>query len=111
MTREAYTATRLWQTFFGIIYMCFHSFTVLIQAFRFAKIIHIDSEHQRVHVQWFEHSSKTVMGEICDPKELFLTDICDGLDLHCIVGKAKVHHYDFNAGSRPAMSCHDFYCK
>ena len=51
------------------------------------------------------------MGEICDPREVFLTEICDVLDLQCIVGKATVHSYDFVSGSPPAMSHHDFYCK
>jgi DNA (cytosine-5)-methyltransferase 1 len=79
--------------------------------FRFAKIIHIDGEDRTMHVQWYEHSSKTAMGEICDPREVFLTEICDVLDLQCIVGKTTVHSYDFVSGSPPAMSHHDFYCK
>jgi DNA (cytosine-5)-methyltransferase 1 len=84
---------------------------MLILVFRFAKIIYINKENERAHVQWFEHSSKTAMGEISDPQELFLTDICDGLDLHCIVGKARVHNFDFMSDSRPPMSHHDFFCK
>jgi DNA (cytosine-5)-methyltransferase 1 len=112
MTHESYSAIRSWQTSSGeFLKFCFPDVTILIRALRFAKIIYIDSELQRAHVQWFEHSSKTAMCEISDPEELFLTDICDGLDLHCIVGKANVHQYDFKAGSRPAMSHHDFYCK
>jgi DNA (cytosine-5)-methyltransferase 1 len=78
---------------------------------RFAKIIYIDGQYERAHVQWFEHSSKTAMGEISDPQELFLTDICDGLDLHCILSKVKVHMYDFASASQPTISHLDFYCK
>jgi len=79
--------------------------------FRFAKIIQINSDSQTAHVQWFEHSSKTAMGEISDAQELFLTDICDEVNLQCIVGKAKVHSYNFLSDFRPTIPHNDFYCK
>jgi len=88
-----------------------HCVATLIHVFRFAKIIQINSDSQTAHVQWFEHSSKTAMGEISDAQELFLTDICDEVNLQCIVGKAKVHSYNFLSDFRPTIPHNDFYCK
>jgi hypothetical protein len=51
------------------------------------------------------------MGEISDAQELFLTDICDEVNLQCIVGKAKVHSYNFLSDFRPTIPHNDFYCK
>jgi DNA (cytosine-5)-methyltransferase 1 len=42
-------------------------------------------------VQWLSHGSTTHLQEICDPQELFLTDLCDSIDLRTIAGKATVH--------------------
>lgn len=44
-----------------------------------------------LHVQWFEHASKTVLQEISDPQELFLTELCDSVEISLVVDKADVH--------------------
>lgn len=71
--------------------------------------MHITDE--QAHVQWFEHSSKTVMGEISDPQELFLNNLCDNIDLDTIVGKATVQKLNFTS-NLPLDLPHDhFYYK
>ncbi|KAF8913180.1 S-adenosyl-L-methionine-dependent methyltransferase [Gymnopilus junonius] len=59
--------------------------------FWFARIIYIMIETQTVHVQWFNHGSETVIGELANPQELFLSELCGHESLHGIVGKATVH--------------------
>ena len=65
---------------------------------RFAKIIYI--KRDLVHVQWYEHASETLMGEVSDPQELFLTKICDNVAYQFVVGKVKVH--DFTSVVKPS---------
>jgi DNA (cytosine-5)-methyltransferase 1 len=60
--------------------------------FWFAKIIYIDGDYETAHVQWFWHSSTTAMQEIFNPQELFLSLLCDTIDLRCVVGKAIVDY-------------------
>ncbi|GJE89469.1 S-adenosyl-L-methionine-dependent methyltransferase [Phanerochaete sordida] len=57
--------------------------------FWFAQIMYFNLKKKTVHLRWFEHSSKTVMQEIFDPHELFLTDICDDADVRALVGKIE----------------------
>ncbi|KAF9814898.1 hypothetical protein IEO21_04842 [Rhodonia placenta] len=61
--------------------------------FWFGKIIYIDRAEERVHCQWLEHSSMTMLGVIGDPEELFLCNSCsaDNIHIQAIVGKAPVH--------------------
>lgn len=51
-------------------------------------------EPHRVHVRWFNHGGDTFVGEFAGPKELFLTSLCDELDLSTITGKVKVDKVD-----------------
>lgn len=76
--------------------------------FRFAKIIYIDPEHGTAHVQWFEHSARTVMEEVSDSHELFMTEICDMVDLSTIVGKVTVHSW-VNKSGRPPLKAEEYY--
>ncbi|TFY73656.1 hypothetical protein EWM64_g10356, partial [Hericium alpestre] len=57
--------------------------------FWFAKIISINFGEDNVHVQWFEHSSKTMLEDVSDARELFLTKICNNVGLKSIAGKVK----------------------
>lgn len=77
--------------------------------FRFAKLLFISVEHETAHVQWFVASSRTAMGDICDPQELFILDLCENRGLDEICGKVKVH--DFSSRARTAVPYLDFYCK
>lgn len=43
------------------------------------------------HVQWFEHATKTILQEISDPQQLFLTELCDDIEISLAVDKADVH--------------------
>lgn len=54
---------------------------------RYAKIIYIDSQLKTLHVQWFEHSSQTILEDLGDPQELFLTDNCNDLPNRLVCGK------------------------
>ncbi|KAH7886266.1 S-adenosyl-L-methionine-dependent methyltransferase [Phlebopus sp. FC_14] len=76
--------------------------------FWFAKIISINGEHETVHVQWFVHSSKTILEELGHPQELFLTDQCGTLDMNCIIGRVEAHYID---PTRPApeIKAHDYF--
>jgi DNA (cytosine-5)-methyltransferase 1 len=58
--------------------------------FRFGRIVHINGEDERVHVQWFDHASNTFLDDIADPRELFLTPLCDTLPLITLCGTVPV---------------------
>ncbi|KAL0571093.1 hypothetical protein V5O48_010860 [Marasmius crinis-equi] len=62
--------------------------------FRFAKIRNINYNKKTAHVQWYTHSSNTVMQTFGHKQELFLLDHCDNVSLDLIVGKADVCHID-----------------
>lgn len=50
----------------------------------FARIIKIFSnEHgePKAHVRWFSHGGDTFLNETASPKELFLVDKCDDIEL------------------------------
>ena len=55
-----------------------------------------------MHVRWFEHSSRTMLGELSDPRELFLTDVCDKENLSIIAGKAEVIQLATDASPPPS---------
>jgi len=48
---------------------------------RFCRIVHINGEDERAHVQWFDYAPNTFLEDIADPRELFLTPLCDTLPL------------------------------
>ncbi|KAI0324519.1 S-adenosyl-L-methionine-dependent methyltransferase [Cubamyces sp. BRFM 1775] len=56
----------------------------------FAKIIYIDQLKSELHVQWYEHGSKTFLQEICDPNELYLWPTCSPICVKNVLGKARV---------------------
>ncbi len=66
----------------------------IFMVYRFGKIIYIDQRLKTLHVQWFEHSSKTYLGKISDPQELFLCPLCGTIDLKVVpvLGKLTVHN-------------------
>ncbi|EIW64172.1 S-adenosyl-L-methionine-dependent methyltransferase [Trametes versicolor FP-101664 SS1] len=64
---------------------------IIADYFWFAKIIYIDQHKRTLHVQWYEHSSKTYLDEISDPHEVFLWPTCDDIDARIVVGKATIH--------------------
>ncbi|KAF7975199.1 hypothetical protein HWV62_10266 [Athelia sp. TMB] len=70
--------------------LCIPMGSVLADFFWFAKIINIYDSGE-IHVQWFVASSRTTMGEISDPHELFLIDHCEDLDVNVVLGKIVVH--------------------
>jgi len=57
--------------------------------YRFAKLISITDNLGRkmAHIHWFEHSSKTYLEEVSDPRELFMTQVCDDVPFADILGK------------------------
>ncbi len=57
---------------------------------RFGRIVHINAEDERVHLQWFDHASNTFLDDIADPRELFLTPLCDTLPLITLCGTIPV---------------------
>ncbi|THH08718.1 hypothetical protein EW146_g8903 [Bondarzewia mesenterica] len=80
--------------------------------FWFGKIVFISGEYNTVHIRWFEHSSKTFLGEISDARELFLTHVCDTLDLQLIAGKVSVVHLSMDAKPPPPdEKAGDYFCK
>jgi DNA (cytosine-5)-methyltransferase 1 len=52
--------------------------------------VYINGEDERVHVQWFDHASNTFLDDIADPRELFLTPLCDTLPLITLCGVISV---------------------
>ena len=58
--------------------------------FRFGRIVHINGEDERAHLQWFDHASNTFLDAIADSRELFLTPLCDTLPLMTLCGTVSV---------------------
>lgn len=58
---------------------------------RFAKLVSIsDNLGKKIaHVHWLEHSSKTYLEELSDPRELFMTQVCDSIPFADILGKVR----------------------
>jgi hypothetical protein len=54
---------------------------------RLARILNIDAAHLEFHVQILRPGSHTVLGEIYEPRELFL-DGCCSVACNTVVGKA-----------------------
>ena len=50
----------------------------------------INGEENFVHVRWFDYSSLTLLGELLDPRELFLMNVCDKESLDNIASEAEV---------------------
>jgi len=68
----------------------------------------MNEENETVHIQWFEHSSKTILQELGHPQELFLINQCDTQALRHIIGKVNTHYIKPDqslAGVRP----HDYF--
>lgn len=78
---------------------------------RFAKIIYIDSYAKNAHIQYYQHSSKTLLQEISDPQELFLTQTDWTIPLHQILARIEVHSGYFKAQSAAKLNDLDFFCK
>jgi len=72
---------------------------------RFARIMWFRMDDQKVHFQWFDHGSTTVIEELARPDRLFLTDSCGTMDLQKIIGKVVVHERP----SRPIKHGEFFY--
>nr|VWP01255.1 Glucans biosynthesis glucosyltransferase H (EC [Ganoderma boninense] len=65
---------------------------VLADYFWFGKIIYIDQKEKKVHVQYYDPSSKSYLQEISNSQELFLCpQLCGTLTLSSVLGKAVVH--------------------
>ena len=54
--------------------------------------MYMNEMYETVHVQWYQHSSKTILQELGHTQELFLTNACDTQSLKHIVGKVNVHY-------------------
>lgn len=75
---------------------------------RFARLLYIDDEDEAVHVQWFDHSSKTILEQLGQPQELLLTTHCDTVPIKMIVGKVEAH-YIAPGQSLAEVKPHDFF--
>ncbi|KAG1742724.1 S-adenosyl-L-methionine-dependent methyltransferase [Suillus paluster] len=82
----------------------------LADYFWFGKIVYINEEYENVHVEWFEHSTKTAMEQLGHPQELFLTNICSTVEFNLIVGKVSVQFVD-PSKEMPVVKPHDFFYK
>jgi len=60
---------------------------------RFGRIHYITMNNQTVHVQWFYHGSQTIMDEVAQPQELFLSNQCGYPRLHEIAGKVRLAYF------------------
>ncbi|KAF9486388.1 S-adenosyl-L-methionine-dependent methyltransferase [Pholiota conissans] len=76
--------------------------------FWFAQIMYFVVANQVAHIRWFNHGSKTFLGELANPQELFLADHCDKIKLRDIIAKVTVH---FAPDLLPPNKPDDFFCK
>ncbi len=58
---------------------------------RLSTLYEDDSNGQKfAHVQWFDRSSETLLGDAADPRELFQVLFCNNVPLSAICGKSEV---------------------
>ena len=76
--------------YFWYVFSVVLSVVCMTMESRFARIVYINAEDERVHVQWFDHASNTFLDDIADPRELFLTPLCDTLPLITLCGTVSV---------------------
>jgi len=69
----------------------------------------LDGQTDTAHVQWFEHSSKTFLQEIADPKELFLTNICDNIPVSLFSGRVNATHLQTDTYPQPQTQPRYYY--
>jgi DNA (cytosine-5)-methyltransferase 1 len=73
-----------------------------------------EDNKKQIHAQWFTHSSKTILQETADPKELFLINECADVMLSEVLQKAQVRmlgpEEDEPADEKPDEE-NDFYCR
>ncbi|OCH84951.1 S-adenosyl-L-methionine-dependent methyltransferase, partial [Obba rivulosa] len=80
---------------------------ILADYFWFAKILYIDQLRTQFHVQWYEHSSKTMLQELGNPRELFLWNGCDDVDIRLVLGNIPVHH---NCADQSTVGPSEYFC-
>lgn len=85
-------------------------YATLADYFWFGKIICISDEFEHVHVEWFEHSTKTAMEQLGHPQELFLTNICSTVDFDLIIQKVSVQFVD-PSKEMPVVGPYNFFYK
>lgn len=76
--------------YFWYVFSVVLSVVCMTMESRFGRIMHMNGEHERVHVQWFDHAPNTFLDDIADPRELFLTPLCDTLCLEMLCGTVSV---------------------
>ncbi|KAK7686545.1 hypothetical protein QCA50_010145 [Cerrena zonata] len=76
----------------------------------FARIVNINSYQKTAHIQYYQHSSKSILQEISDPQELFLTETCWQIDLEQILSKVDVHFGYYKIQSSTKLDDLHFFC-
>jgi len=76
--------------YFWYVFSVILSVECMTMESRFGRIVYINGKHKHVHVQWFDHASNTFLDDIADPRELFLTPLCDTLPLITLCGTVSV---------------------
>ena len=78
---------------------------------RFGKVIYINQKEKSVHVQWYEHSSKTYLEDVSNSQELFLCpQFCGTIPLWSVLGKATVHH-EYSPASGEVLDPLHYFCR
>lgn len=72
--------------------------------------MYISDEFENVHVEWFEHSTKTAMEQLGHPQELFLTNTCSTVEFDLIVGKVLVQFVN-PSKDMPVVGPYNFFYK
>ncbi|TFK56344.1 S-adenosyl-L-methionine-dependent methyltransferase [Heliocybe sulcata] len=78
--------------------------------FWFAVLVHLHPDREKMHVRWLHHSSKTILGEISDTRECFLTDICDDVPLQMVQGKVNIRYIPTTPREKD-LGVHEYFYK
>jgi hypothetical protein len=108
-TQKTYLNMQPWRTTFGMLFALIR-FSDQPPFFRFGKILYISDEFENVHVEWFEHSTKTAVEQLGHPQELFLTNICSTVEFDLIVQKVSVQFVD-PSKEMPVIGPYNFFYK
>lgn len=57
---------------------------------RFGRIVHINQQRRKLHLQWFDRAPHSILEELADPRELFLWNSCGDISANEVCGRVEV---------------------
>ncbi|KAH9935023.1 uncharacterized protein B0H18DRAFT_1082741 [Fomitopsis serialis] len=65
---------------------------IISDFFWFGRIMHINQQRRKIHLQWFDHAPRSILEELADPRELFLWNSCGEINADDAYDKVDVRY-------------------